>query len=198
MELYLIRHGQTDWNKEERLQGNIDIELNENGREMAIAAGERLQSVHFDKVYSSPLKRAFVTAQLICGNRNPDIIVDERLREISFGALEGKTYTEITTPDSPFQYFFSDNDVDKYVVPEGGESIESLCERTKGFVQNVIEPQSDKVERILIVAHGALLASMMCYLDNHGIANFWGDGLRKNCQATIYTFDSANKIWKRK
>lgn len=198
MELYLIRHGQTDWNKEERLQGKIDIELNENGRAMAIAAGEQLKSVHFDKVYSSPLKRALVTAQLICGDKNPDIIIDERLREISFGVLEGKTYTEITTPDSPFRYFFSDNEVDKFVAPEGGESIESLCARTKNFVQTIIEPQADSADRILIVAHGALLASMMCYLDNHGIANFWGDGLRKNCQATIYTFNSATKTWHRK
>ena len=107
MELYLIRHGQTDWNKEGRLQGSVDIELNENGRAMAKAAGIRLNEVFFDKIYSSPLKRAYETAELIRNNRNLEIIVDESLREISFGAMEGTTYDDLSKEDSPCKYFFA-------------------------------------------------------------------------------------------
>ncbi|MCQ2592777.1 MAG: histidine phosphatase family protein [Treponema sp.] len=198
MELYLIRHGQTDWNKEGRLQGSIDIELNENGKEMAVAAGKRLENIFFNKIYSSPLSRAFTTAKLIRGNKNTEIIIDERLKEVSFGCMEGESYEKWTAPDSPYRYFFSQTETDKYFPPEGGESLVDLCARTKAFIQEEIEPQCHSAERIMIVAHGALLASVMCYLDNHGISNFWGDGLRKNCQETVYAFDSATGTWHRK
>lgn len=198
MELYLIRHGQTDWNKEGRLQGSVDIELNENGRSMAQAAGDRLESVNFDKIYSSPLKRAYETAQLIRKHRNLDIIVDQRLREISFGCMEGTTYDEWSAPESPYRYFFATSENHKYFPPEGGETLEALCKRTKEFVQTEIEPQSETANRIMVVAHGALLASMMCYLDNHDYSNFWGDGLRKNCQETVYVFNSNTGSWHRK
>ena len=195
MELYLIRHGQTDWNKEERLQGSIDIQLNENGRSMAVLASQRLKDVHFDRIFSSPLSRAYVTAEIICGERTLPIEVDQRLKEISFGEKEGCLYTDWKAPDSPYRYFFSMDEADKYFPPPGGESIEHLNERTKEFVQTVIEPLAQTNQRIMIVAHGALLASVMCYLENRTKKHFWGDGLRKNCQETIFTYDCASKKW---
>ena len=105
MELYIIRHGETDWNKEKRLQGRSDTELNEYGIELAEITGEALKDVHFDCIYSSPLKRAYKTAEIIRGQRNLEIITDERLREISFGVVEGVPMSE--RPDG-FQKFFTD------------------------------------------------------------------------------------------
>jgi len=193
MELYIIRHGTTDWNAEARFQGSRDIELNANGRELAGKLGERLEKIHFDLIYSSPLSRAYETACLIRGHRNIQIIKDAALTELSFGEKEGVPFKEWVASDEPSKYFFSDPA--KYIPPEGGETFESACARTKKFVQEVIEPIYKKTPdaRIMIVAHGALLASLMCYLDNRGIKDFWGNGLKGNCEETIYSFDG--KTW---
>ena len=193
MELYLIRHGQTIWNAAGKLQGCVDIELNEKGREAAGEFGKKLDDVQFDVIYSSPLIRAYETACLIRGHRNIPIIRDARLREISFGEKEGSYYADWDRPESPFHAFFTEPD--KYVPPERGESIEELCERTKDFIQNVLEKDWQNRERVMIVAHGALNKGLMCYLEGNDKAHFWGKGLQKNCQASIFSYDG--KIWKK-
>ena len=191
MELYIVRHGTTDWNAEKRFQGKRDIELNENGRKLAAELGLRLdsQKIDFDCIYSSPLIRAYETACLIRGHKTYPIIKNELLTEISFGGLEGLPYNEWINTDHPRKYFFTEPA--NYIPPEGGETFDSVCERTKKFVQTVIEPlQKSKADsRIMIVAHGALLAGMMCYLDGHGVENYWGSGLKGNCEETVYEFD---------
>ena len=191
MELYIIRHGETVWNAENRLQGTCDIDLNENGREKAVILGNQLDSVYFDKIYVSPLIRAYETACLIRGRRPIQIIRDERLREINFGEMEGHLYTEWIDETSPFKYFFTNPEL--YNPPKGGESIEHLCERTRAFIKDEIEPQLNTAKRIMIVAHGALNKGIMCYLENNDKAPFWGNGLQKNCQASIFNFDG--KTW---
>ena len=77
MELYIVRHGETDWNKLKRFQGNIDIELNEKGRELAGLLGARLEkeNITFERIYSSPLNRAYETACLIRGHQNVKILI---------------------------------------------------------------------------------------------------------------------------
>ncbi len=84
MKLYIIRHGETDWNKEKRLQGQSDTQLNEYGIELARITGEALKYVHFDYIFSSPLKRAYKTAELIRMDRPVKIVTDDRLKEICF------------------------------------------------------------------------------------------------------------------
>jgi len=193
MELYLIRHGETLWNAENRLQGTVDIDLNENGRAKAIALGQQLDSVTFERIYSSPLTRAYETACLIRGRKNQLIQRDERLREISFGEMEGHLYTEWIDEKCPFKYFFTNPDL--YTPPAKGESLENLCARTKDFIIKEIEPLYDSSksdQKIMIVAHGALNKGIMCYLENNDKAHFWGDGLQQNCQATIFRFDGKN------
>lgn len=189
MELYVIRHGTTDWNAEARFQGSMDIELNANGRELAGKLGERMDSIHFDVIYSSPLSRAYETACLIRGHRNIQIIKDDALTELSFGEKEGVPFKEWVSSDEPSKYFFSDPL--KYIPPKGGETFESAVERTENFVTEVLEPiyNENPEARVMLVAHGALLAAMMCYLDNHGIENFWGKGLKGNCEETVYSYD---------
>lgn len=194
MELYLVRHGQTVWNKEGKLQGRTDIELNENGREAAGNLGRALENVEFDKIYSSPLIRAYETACLIRGHRNIPIIRDDRLVEISFGEGEGDSWRTWNDPENPYSAFF--NDTENYVPPPRGETFEQVMARTKDFVQKVVEPQFGTAERLMIVAHGALNSAIICYLEGNSKANFWGKGLLKNCQAVIFEFDG--KKWTRK
>ena len=89
--IYIVRHGQTDWNVEGRNQGRTDIELNETGIEQAKETAKKLEDKNFDLVFSSPLKRAYKTAQIICNN---NIILDSRLIERCNGDLEGKLKSE--------------------------------------------------------------------------------------------------------
>lgn len=194
MELYVIRHGKTDWNKEYRFQGAKDIPLNDEGRQSAITLSKRLETTHFDQIYSSPLSRAYETACIIKGNRNIPLIVNPEIIELSFGDMEGIPHDQWMNTDNPRKYFFTAPE--KYVAPTGGESFTSGMKRTKHFVQTVIEPIYQKLPdaRIMIVAHGAILAAMMCYLENRPLENYWGPGLKGNCEETIYSFDGKN--WK--
>lgn len=198
MELYIIRHGETVWNAAGLLQGEHDIELNENGRNLAIAYGKEISDIHFDKIFSSPLKRAFETASLILNENNhrgqTSLVTDDRLREVSFGAAEGTDFHCWRDESCPYHTFF--DAPEKYIPPENGEYLTHLCERTKEFVKEKIETEIENCNRIMIVAHGALNASIMTYLEQNDMHHFWGKGLQKNCQATIFEFDG--KMWIRK
>ena len=90
MKLYIIRHGETSWNVERRLQGASDTDLNENGIALAAITGAAMKEIPFDCCFSSPLKRARETARLVLAGRNIPVTEDERLREISFGEWEGR------------------------------------------------------------------------------------------------------------
>ncbi len=191
MELYIIRHGKTYWNAEGLLQGSTDIELNSEGREAAGQLGRKLEVLDFDYIYSSPLIRAYETACLIRGHRNIQIIRDDRLKEISFGEREGKSYSEFKAPGSRYESFFSAPQ--NYLPPEGGETFQQVIERTKSFLIEEIEPKVSKCHRIMIVAHGALNKGLMYNIRKSSIENYWYPELQKNCEASIFNFDG--KKW---
>lgn len=188
MELYIVRHGETVWNADKKLQGSVDIELNENGRRLAGETGENLEGTEFDCIYSSPLIRAYETACLIRGHRNIPIIRDERLRELCFGEKEGHNFTKLLEDESdPFHHFFKRPDL--YQAPKGGETLEEICLRAKEFMQQVIEPKKNDFKRVMIVAHGALNKALMCHIKQHGIAQYWSGGLQTNCNVIIVNYD---------
>lgn len=187
MEIYIVRHGQTKWNKEKRLQGSVDIELNENGKELAVITGKNLMDTHIDVIYSSPLKRAHETAKLIRGERNIDIITDDRLRELNFGSMEGESYEKLYQEQTHgFKYFFTEPQL--YYPPEDGETLEHLVARASGFMRDVIEPLADRYERIMIVAHGAMNKALMTHVKKHTLEHFWSGGLQKNCNVIIMDY----------
>ncbi|MBO6154499.1 MAG: histidine phosphatase family protein [Lachnospiraceae bacterium] len=193
MQLYIVRHGQTDWNKVRKLQGLTDIQLNENGRQVAIDLGDKLEQegVTFDEIFSSPLIRAYETACLIRGRQNVPITRDERIREISFGVSEGMDYETWMREDNPQRAFFTEPH--KYIPPQDGETIEEVQARGREFLQQVIEPLYGQAERVMIVAHGAMNKGLMCYLENNDVEHFWGDGLQNNCEASIFEYDG--QVW---
>lgn len=193
MELYLIRHGETIWNAAGKLQGTTDVELNEEGRRLAGELGVSLEEIPFDRIYSSPLIRAYETACLIRGHRNIPIIRDERLREISFGDMEGIHYSEWMQEDSPYRTFFSDPG--RYLPPVHGETLAEVCVRTKSFLEEVVEPVYAETDRIMIVAHGALNKGLMCHMEGNDQEHYWGDGLQRNCEATVFSYDG--KQWQK-
>ena len=184
MELYIIRHGETDWNNEKRLQGRSDVELNEYGRELARITSEALKDVKFDAIYSSPLKRAYETAQIIKGKRDIEIIKDERLKEMCFGAYEG-----VPTGDLPESFWKFFDAPAEFVPAQGGESYPEVVERAKDFIESVVVPNSKTMERMLVVAHGALNKALMITLNHQGIEDYWSGVFQKNCCVNIYRIE---------
>ena len=153
----------------------------------------KIKLEEFDVIYSSPLIRAYETACLIRGHRNIPIIRDDRLKEISFGLKEGTCYQEWISEESPYRFFFTEPG--KYQPPEEAESFQQVCDRTYEFLKEVIEPLEKEKKRIMIVAHGALNKGLMCYLEGNSVDNYWGEGLQKNCEATVFDFDGQH--WKK-
>lgn len=183
MELYIVRHGKTYWNEERKIQGWADIDLTEEGREVAILSAEGMKDIHFDAIYSSPLKRANETAYILRGERTLPIIVDERIKEIGFGVLEGADFMKIRgDKTSKFASFFEKPE--DYETPEGGESFEVVSERAAEFMAEIIEKHKDD-ERVMVVAHGAVNKAMMRYIRKNEIKDFWLGSLQKNCGVTI-------------
>ena len=87
MKIYLVRHGETGWNRIHKLQGQSDIELNDVGRELAEETAEGLKDIDFGLIYSSPLNRAYETALILRRDRQQEILTDKRLLEINFGDI---------------------------------------------------------------------------------------------------------------
>ena len=110
MILYMIRHGETDFNRQRRIQGQSDIPLNAWGRELARRTGKGLEDVRFDLVVTSPLIRAKETAQLIVGEKSIPFIEEPRIQEIAFGEYEGLCCSKdgYNIPDKNFLAFFDD------------------------------------------------------------------------------------------
>ena len=145
MKLYFIRHGETVWNTQAKLQGKSDIPLNEKGVALARVTGEALADVPFAAIYSSPLKRALQTAQLVAGDRDVPIVTDRRLEEIGFGIWEGlschKDHYEI--PSDSFQDFFLDPF--GYQPPAQGETVRHVCGRTADFLEELIRKMGKRL-----------------------------------------------------
>jgi probable phosphoglycerate mutase len=197
MEIYIVRHGETLWNKDKRLQGSVDIELSDYGRQLAGETGAALKNITINKIYSSPLKRAYETALLIRGDRDIDIITDERLKELSFGSFEGQNFSELIKDDSlTFKYFFKKPHL--YVPADNAETLEQLIQRAGEFMQDVIEPlaKTGNPERVMIVAHGALNKAIMSYIKKHSVEYFWSGGLQKNCNVIIVDYSPDNNVYK--
>lgn len=184
MRLYMIRHGQTDWNFVKRLQGATDIPLNEKGEAIARETAKGMEKIHLDICFSSPLKRALRTAELICEGRNIPIIEETRIREISFGEYEGCIYGPegYNVPDPDFNDFF--HKAEAYQVPPNGESIRELLERTGNFLEELKLREDLADQNILISTHGAALRALISNIKGNEIKDFWEGAVHKNCAVT--------------
>lgn len=168
MKIYLIRHGETDWNQAGLLQGQTDIALNAQGLEQAREAAERLKEVPFEIAFCSPLIRAKRTAETIIGDRKITLTTDERLRELNFGPWEGVDIR--TIKDAASQPFTNPG---SYIPPEGAESFAQLYKRSGEFVDQVLLPLEGTYETVLVVAHGGVNRSILNPVLNIPVDDFW-------------------------
>lgn len=152
----VVRHGETEWNVAARIQGQQDSPLTTNGQAQAEAIAERLAREKFDVLVASDLGRAMQTAQAIARRTGHEIIPDARLRERAFGVGEGLTYAEI---DKRYPNVFSrilESDPD-FVIPEG-ETRRQFHDRVRDTFVALAQEHASR--RVLVVAHGGLLATL--------------------------------------
>ena len=188
MKIYLVRHGETEWNKVGKLQGQCDVPLNEYGISLAEKTADGLAGVPFDAAYSSPLCRAADTARIILGKRNTPLCMDDRLKEIGFGVMEATDYI-LAKQDKEhpiYKFFKTPSD---YQPPEGGESFEQLYARSAEFLRDKILPLEGKLETVLIVGHGAMNRSLLNPLAGVPLEDFWRIGM-PNCAVSLLSLEN--------
>ena len=160
----VVRHGETRWNVEMRIQGQRDSELTENGLAQAEAIAGRLATEHVDALVASDLGRAMQTARPIAARLGLDVIPDARFRERAFGAGEGMTYTEV---DQVYPGAFARiREVDPDFVIPGGESRRQFHERVRDAFEDLARRHSGRT--LVVVTHGGVLATFFRHV--HGIA----------------------------
>ena len=147
MDIIFVRHGRTSINQQGRYGGVLDTDISDAGIAEIKRLTGRLKGTAFDGVYTSPLRRAIRTVELLAG----DYRIDERLKEMNFGVLEGLTYEEICEryPEESHKWA---RDFVHYRLPDG-ESVRDVYERTKAFVRAV----KDKHDNVLAVTHGGVI-----------------------------------------
>ena len=155
-ELILIRHGETDWNVEKRLQGFHDILLNAKGEQQARALGVRLKDEPIDAIYSSDLQRAYLTAQAIAEVRGMPIQAEQGLRERCFGAFEGFLHPELAERYPDDYAALQRRDVDAR-YPQGEFTCETLTEFNARVLECVARIAAAGHRRAVLVTHGGVL-----------------------------------------
>lgn len=148
MNIILVRHGQTDWNVQDLLQGRSDIELNENGKKQTIETANKLIDMNIDAIYVSPLKRTMDTANQINKTRNLKLNIDNRLIERGFGNYEGKSKVEFRKYWD-FELNMSDNGVEK---------IQELFVRVYNLLKELKEKYKENQTVLLVTHNGVNLA----------------------------------------
>jgi broad specificity phosphatase PhoE len=164
--LLLVRHGETDWNREGRWQGGSDTQLNDVGREQANALAATLDGT-VDAVYSSDLARARETAEILAAKHGLQVNLDKRLRERGFGVWEGLTNDDIQQRDAET---FERWRLGEGPGPEDAEPFDTFAARISSFLDELLERHAE--EEVLVVSHGGsirvihALARELDYMSN--------------------------------
>ncbi|KAE8655139.1 Phosphoglycerate mutase-like protein 4 [Hibiscus syriacus] len=182
-EIVVVRHGETEWNADRRIQGHLDVELNEAGKQQAVLVADRLsKEPKISAVYSSDLKRALVTAETIaarCGGLERlarawkslalyvgllsfllvanQVITDPDLRERNLGDLQGLVFREAAKLSPKAHKAFLSHRTDQD-IPGGGESLDQLFQRCTSSLQRI--GKKHKGERVVVVSHGGVIRSL--------------------------------------
>jgi 2,3-bisphosphoglycerate-dependent phosphoglycerate mutase len=164
--LVLIRHGQSQWNLENKFTGWIDIPLSPQGEEEAREAGKKIKGMKFDKVFTSVLQRAIRTYEIaaqVAGLDHLPVEKDKALNERMYGDLQGLNKDEMRKKFGAEQVHIWRRSYD--VAPPGGESLKDTADRVLPYYHQKIEPELKAGKNILVVAHGNSLRALVKHLD---------------------------------
>ena len=174
--IYIIRHGQTELNNRQVLQGRSDWPLNEKGIEQAQTAAKLLCGVSFSSVYASPLTRALQTARIIAPDMEP--LIDERLIEMDYGPYEGADLTRL--PPEVITFF---RDFVHNPAPKGMEALEAVVRRAGAFIEEKCRTE----ENILISTHAIAMKGILEYLTPGSDGAYWSKYIG-NCAVYITSY----------
>jgi len=159
-DIVFVRHGETDWNREKRLQGSTGAPINDAGREQAKGLARLLYEVPFAAVYSSALPRALETAWYVAGPHNLNVTTDARLNEIHHGEWEGVLEAELPDPERYRRWREDPTAVD---LP-GIEPLESVRDRAVAALKEIVARHPDEEAGLIgVVSHQVVLALLKCY-----------------------------------
>ncbi len=168
----LVRHGETDWNRAGKFQGQIDVPLNDNGRNQASLAAEFLKTVEIDFAFTSPMLRPKETAQIILKDRSSLILnEDADLREIGHGLWEGKFEAEIKA-EYPGELERWQSHPESVQMPEG-ENLQDVWTRATAAWQRLLQQVGNQPQTGIVVAHDATNKVLLCHLLGLGLADIW-------------------------
>ncbi|MCD8365429.1 MAG: histidine phosphatase family protein [Clostridiales bacterium] len=188
MYIYIMRHGETYWNKEGKIQGSSDIELTDFGLELArlSADGFRRDGICFDRIYTSPLIRAVRTAKIIARENlrsagavagetvNAEAFqIDARIREMCFGKYEGLKLKELRDHDENIVNCFSHPD--RYIPDETGESYPEVFARIDDFMEQELLPleRDSGMRNVLVLCHGTVIRAFLSRINGIAPEDFW-------------------------
>ena len=196
--LVLVRHGESQWNLENRFTGWVDVPLTEKGRNEAKKAGEKLKGIKFDKAYTSVLMRANETLQIILketGQEKIPVEKDQALNERHYGDLQGLNKAETAKKFGDEQVHIWRRSYD--IAPPNGESLKDTAARTLPYFEKRIIPDLKAGKNIIVAAHGNSLRSIVMHLDKltreQVLKLNLGTGV-----PIIYEFDSNLKVLSKK
>lgn len=177
MKLYVTRHGQTAWNRENIVCGVTDLPLDETGMEQARETARKLKDTPIDRVIVSPLLRARQTAALICEGRDLPVMIDPRIKEQNYGVYEGA---------SRFDEGFLNNKKSFAIRYPGGESQMSTAARVYAFLEDIAQKYPE--ESVLLVCHGGICRIIESYFHDMTNEAFFQFNAG-NCQVLEYGLD---------
>lgn len=182
--IYITRHGETQWNTVKRMQGHDNSPLTELGIKQAKWLYERIKDKNIDVVYSSALKRALDTSNIIKGQRKIEVIPVDALKEIYLGSWQGCLASEVekSYPEHHKAFWY---EPEKY-VPIDGESFDSLMNRVSDFFEQILDKH--KNEDVLIVAHAIVLKALINYINKGNISSLWDGPHFKPTSLTILDY----------
>ena len=190
---YLVRHGETEWNRMGRMQGHLGVPLSAKGRRQAAQVGKRLGSVEFSAAYCSDLPRAAETARIIADGRDLEVTPDSDLREFSYGEWEGLTLEEVETryPGALAERIEAGGNLG-FTAP-GGESAFDAIQRVRRFTNRATESLGDG-DSVLVVAHGGSLRALAVCLLDLADSDFWKFRVDNTALAIVTDHDGSRVL----
>ena len=188
MKIYVVRHGETDWNRQRHMLGSSDIPLNDYGRQLAEITRGGMKELPIDMAFTSPQVRAKETAEIILRGREVPLIPEDLLREMDFGVHEGRSAIMIEQdPNEPIYNFMFH--AERYCPPEKGESFQEVYERSHRFLREKILPLEGVYENVLVVSHGAYILTILNELLGVPMEDFWRYR-PENCSVTTLRLEN--------
>jgi probable phosphoglycerate mutase len=167
--VYLVRHGTTDWNKEEIFRGRVDCKLNETGQTEARALAEYFKDIPVEFIYSSPLSRATETAQVIAAAKGLPVLSDPAFMDMDFGAWQGMPLREVKEKYPELYRLWREQP--QATTPPGGENLAQVRARAWEGLRRVVQENPEKA--LLIISHRVVTKVLICAVLGLDDSHFW-------------------------